>query len=163
MVGGVHRCSRGHISAPAHICQDSDLERAKKVVSKSKKHSIYTHFQKDRNCEVCSRTKMTRTPCRRRTGEAVPLAEKFGDLTMADHKVLKWDGESLNNHRYAVVVQDLAHSMDSIQSVQNEDFTRDGKEFTKVPRAITNVKSYFYGQLNGRSVMESPNFNTSSI
>ena len=31
--------------------------------------------------------KMTRAPCRRRTGEALPRAEKFGDLIMADHKV----------------------------------------------------------------------------
>ena len=32
----------------------------------------------------------------------------FGDLTTADHKVLSDNCESRNNHRYAVVVQDLA-------------------------------------------------------
>ena len=52
------------------------------------KHTVYTHFPEDRNCEICQRTKMTRTPCRRRSGGAVPRAEKFGDLTTADHKVL---------------------------------------------------------------------------
>ena len=36
--------------------------------------------QKTENCEVCLRTKMTRAPCRRRTGEAVPRAETFCDL-----------------------------------------------------------------------------------
>ena len=41
---------------------------------------FHTHFSKDRNCEVCLRTKMTRAPCRRCTGEAAPLAEKFGDF-----------------------------------------------------------------------------------
>ena len=41
------------VSAPAHISQDSNSERTTKVVSKSRKHSIYTHFPKDRNCEVC--------------------------------------------------------------------------------------------------------------
>ena len=51
---------------------------------------------------------MTRAPCRRRTGEALPRAEKFGDLMTADHKVLSEGCESRNNHRYAVVVQDLA-------------------------------------------------------
>ena len=30
------------------------------------KHSVYTHFPKDRNCEICQRTKITRAPCRRR-------------------------------------------------------------------------------------------------
>ena len=40
-------------------------------------HSMYTHFPKDRNCEICQRTKITRAPCRRRTGGAVPRAENF--------------------------------------------------------------------------------------
>ena len=60
-----------------------------------------TSFLKDRNSEVCKRTRMTRAPCRRRNGEgAVPRAEKFGELTTADHKV--FNGESRNSHRYAV-------------------------------------------------------------
>ena len=80
----------------------------RKVSSKSKKRSIYIHVPKDRNCEVCLRTKMTRAPCRRRTGEALPRVEKFGDWITADHKVPNDDGEYRNNHRYAVVVQDLA-------------------------------------------------------
>ena len=61
-----------------------------------------------RNCEVCLRTNITRAPCRRRNGGAVPRAEKFGDLITGDHKVLSEGCESRNNHRYAIVVQDLA-------------------------------------------------------
>ena len=38
------------------------------------KHSVYSHFPKDQNCEICERTKITRTPCRRRNGGAVPRA-----------------------------------------------------------------------------------------
>ena len=72
------------------------------------KHRIYTHFPKDRNCEICQRTKITRSPCRRRIGGAVPRAENFADLIAADHKVLGEGCEPRNNHRYAVVVQDLA-------------------------------------------------------
>ena len=90
----------------AHISHDSDSERPTKVASR--KHSIFTHFPKERNCEVCLWAKMTRAPCRRRTGEDVPRAEKFGDLITTNHKVLFEEGESRNNHRYAVVVQDLA-------------------------------------------------------
>ena len=37
-----------------------------------------------------------------------PRAENFGDLITADHKVLSESCESRNNHRYAIVVQDLA-------------------------------------------------------
>ena len=72
------------------------------------KHSVYTHFPRDRNCEICQRTKITRAPCRRRNGGAVPRAENFGDLITADHKVLSDNCESRKNHRYAIVVQDLA-------------------------------------------------------
>ena len=72
------------------------------------KHSVQTHFPKDRNCEICKRTKITRAPCRRRSGGAVLRAENFGDLITSDHKVLSESCESRNNHRYAVVLQDLA-------------------------------------------------------
>ena len=65
---------------------------------------VYPHFPKDRNCEIFQRTKITRAPCRRRIGRVVPRAENFG----ADHKVVSEGCESRNNHRYAVVVQDLA-------------------------------------------------------
>ena len=72
------------------------------------KHSVYTHFPKDQNCEICQRTKITRAPCRRRNGGAVPRAENFGDLITTNHKVLSDNCESRNNHRCAIVVQDLA-------------------------------------------------------
>ena len=143
--------------------QFSDSERPSNVVSKSRKHSFETHFPEDRNCQVCLQTKMTRPPCRRRTGKAPPRAEKFGDLITADHKVLNEEGESRNNLRHAVVVQDLATQW--IQSY----FTRDGKEFTKVPRAVTKAKTYLDAQILEvwkilwRYIKESSNFNTSSV
>ena len=52
--------------------------------------------------------KITRALCRRRNGGAVPRAENFDDLITADHTVLSENCESRNNHRYAVVVQDVA-------------------------------------------------------
>ena len=58
--------------------------------------------------QTCQRTKITRAPCRRRIGGVVPRAENVGDLKTADHKVLSESCESRNNHRYAIVVQDLA-------------------------------------------------------
>ena len=90
----------------ANTSRDSDSERSTKVAAR--KHGIKTHFPKDRSCEICTQTKITRAPCRRRTGEAAPRTENVGDLGTADHKVLNEGGESRNNHRYAVAVQDLA-------------------------------------------------------
>ena len=96
--GGSHASSSHEVSLEPTTRRREDLG----------KHNVHTHFPKDRNCEICTRTKITRAPCRRRNGEAVPRAANFGDLTTADHKVLSDNCESRNKHRYAVVVQDLA-------------------------------------------------------
>ena len=84
------------------------MEPRAKVELCSGKHIFFTHFPKHRNSDICLRTKITRAPCRRRAGTVVPKAENFGDVIMADHKVLSEGCESRHNHRYAVVVQDLA-------------------------------------------------------
>ena len=97
-----------HGDSHASSSHEDSLELTFKRREDFGKHSDYTHFLKDRNCEICKRTKITRAPCRRRNGEAALRAEKFGDLITADHKVLSDNCESRNNHRYAVVVQDLA-------------------------------------------------------
>ena len=71
-------------------------------------HSVQTHFPKDRNCDICMRTNITRASCRRRANAVMLRADIFGDLITADHKVPSEESESRNSHRYAVVVQDLA-------------------------------------------------------
>ena len=65
--------------------------------------SLKTEFSRS-----AQRTKITRARCKRRNGGTVLCAESFGDLITKDHKVLIEKCESRNNHRYAVVVQDLA-------------------------------------------------------
>ena len=94
--------------AHASSSHEVSLEPTTKRREDLGKHSVYTHFPKDRNCEICKRTRITMAPCRRRNGEAVPRAANFGDLITADHKVLSDSCESRNNHRYAVVVQNPA-------------------------------------------------------
>ena len=84
------------------------MESRAKVEPGSGKHGVYTHFPKDPNCGICLKTKITRASCRRRGGTVVPRREYFGDLITADHKILSEGCESRDNHRYAVVVQDLA-------------------------------------------------------
>ena len=49
---------------------------------------------------------MKRAHAGKRTNTHISRAEKFGDLITADHKMLNEEGESRNNHRYAVIVQD---------------------------------------------------------
>ena len=96
------------------------------------KHGVYTHLPKDRNCEICQRTKITRAPCRRRIGGAVPRAENFGDLITADHKVHSKGCESRNNHWYAIVVQDLATQWIQSYPCKSKTSQENGKELAKV-------------------------------
>ena len=136
------------ILVPAHISRDPDSDHPTRVVLKSGKHSIFTHFPNDRNCEVCLRTKVTRVLCRRRNREAALRADKFGDLVTADHKVFNEEDESRNNHRYAVVVQEFATQW--IQSCPCK--TKTSQETEKVSRKFlepSRKPSYLYGQFIG--------------
>ena len=63
-------------------------------------------------------------------------AGKFGDLLTADHKVLTEGGESRNNHRCAVVVQELA-----TQWIQ-KNFSGDGKEHESFSSRQKSQKSF---------------------
>ena len=78
---------------------------------------------------------------------------------VGDFKTVERKRESRNNHQFAAVVQNF-----TIQwklPVKNHNFTRDGEEFTKVRRAVTEAKSYSHGgffgiwQIFGRKIMES--------
>ena len=60
------------------------MEPRAKVELGSGKQSVHTHFPKDPNCDICLKTKITRSSCRRRAGTVVPRAEQFGDLITAD-------------------------------------------------------------------------------
>ena len=64
----------------ASSSHEASLEPIAKRREDLGKHNVHTHFPKDRNCEICKRTKITWAPCRRRNGEAVPRADNFGDF-----------------------------------------------------------------------------------
>ena len=120
-----------HRDSHASSSHEPSLEPAPTRSVDLGKHSVHTYLPKDRNCEICQRTKITRAPCRRRIGGAVARAEKFDYLITADHKVLSESCESRNNHRYAVVVQDLATQW--IQSYPcKKNFSGNTKELAKV-------------------------------
>ena len=109
-----------HRDPHANSSHEVSLEPTSKRREDLGNHSFYTHFPKDRNCEICQRTTITRAPCRRRKGGVVPREENCGDLTTADDKVLSEICESRNNHRYAVVVQELATQWIQAYSCKNK-------------------------------------------
>ena len=95
---------------------------------------ILIHIPKDRNCEVCKKSKITRTLCRKRSGNQVLCAENFGDVTTADHDVLSEGCESRNNHPCAVVVQDLATQWLQSYPCKTKSFQETDKSLQKVSR-----------------------------
>ena len=77
MVDGEIPLQGGSHASSSH---EASLEPITKRREDLGKHNVHTHFPKDRNCEICKRTKITRAPCRRRNGGAVLRAENFCDL-----------------------------------------------------------------------------------
>ena len=109
-----------------------------------------------------------RVPCRRRDEGSIPRAEKFGDLITADHKVLNEGRESWHNHRYAVVVQDLATQWINLNRVKNKIRRRRRRvyeSFQSRPRS----QSYWNGKFIGiwrilwKIIMDSLNVYTLSL
>ena len=135
----------------------------------SGKHSVFTHFPKDPYCDICLKTKIKRASCRRRAGTVVPRAEIFGDLITADHKVPSEESESRNNHRYAVVVQDLATQR--IQSYpcktkSSQETQRSLQEFlepSRKPKVIYTDNSLDIGKSCEESSLESLYVNTAQM
>ena len=97
------------------------------------KHSVYTHFPKDRNCENCQRTKLTRAPCRRRNGGAVPRAKKNWWLDHSRSQNSRWWMWISKQSPMCSCGARLSYSMDSIISMQNRNFTRNREKLAKVP------------------------------
>ena len=98
--------------------------RAKVV---SGKHSIF-NFPKDRNCDICLRTKITRASCRKRTGTVVPREENFGGLITADHKS-SWRRMRISKQSsIRCSCARLGNTVDTIMPMYNENFPGDPEE-----------------------------------
>ena len=128
-------------SVPAHrdaraSSPESSSEPQGKVVSGKPQH-LYS-LPEGPNCDICVGTKITKAPCRRRTGGVVPRAENVGDLITADHKVLN---ESRDNHRYAIVVQDLVTQWIQSYPCKTKNFSGHTNKVANVLGADEETKS----------------------
>ena len=133
-----------HGDSHASSSHDVSLEPTFKRCEDLCKHSVYSHSSKDRNCEICQWTKVTRAPCRRHIGGAVPRAVNYGDLITADQKVPSDNCESRNNHRYAVVVQDLATQWIQAYPCENKTSQETQEKLAKVPGTREEARSHLH-------------------
>ena len=95
--------------------------------------------------------------------------EKFGDLITADHRVLSEGGESRNNCRYAVVVQDLAtqwNQSNPCKTTSSQETQKGQQKFlepTRKPKVIYTDNSFGIRQSLWRSFLESLHVDTTQI
>ena len=112
----------------------------------SGKHSIFTHFPKDRNCAIYLGTKITRASCRRRNGTVVPRAEHSGDFIMRITK------SSVKDVNLDIIIGALwwyktwRNTVVTILPVQNKNFSGDPEEPNEVPGADEEAKSHLRGR-----------------
>ena len=134
------------LPAPAHIAHDSDSERPAKVALT--KRRVLTHFPKDRNYEVSRRKKMTRAHLQKTHWRRSTSSRKIWWLDNSRSQSPEWGVWIKKQSQIRCSGSRSCHSMDSILSVQNKkNFTGDGKEFTKVDRAVTKAESSWNGEL----------------
>ena len=134
------------------------MEPRAEVELGSGKHSVYTHFPKDPNRDICLKTKITR-----------PRAEHFGDLITADHKIISEESESRIDHRYAVVAQDLATQW--IQSYPcktktSQETHENLMKFLEPTRKPEVIKTWLFlriWQILWRTILESLQVNATQI
>ena len=92
-----------HRDSHASSSHESSLEPTPARGADSGEHSVYTH-SRDRPEDHTYKVSVQKTHWRSRTS----CQKIFGDLITADHKVLNEGCESRNNHRFTILVQDMA-------------------------------------------------------
>ena len=134
-----------HGDSHASSSDEASLEPIFKRREDLCKHSVYTHFPKDRNCEICKRTKNYKGPMQK-DAMAKPhlVLNIFCDLITADHKVLSDNCESRNNHRYAVVVQDLATRWMQAYPCKTKTSQENSKKLAKVLGARWEAQNHLH-------------------
>ena len=157
--GGSHASSSHEVSLEPTSTRREDLG----------KHNVHTHFPKDRNCEICQRTKITRGPCRRRKGEAVLRAEKFWWLdnsrSQGPNRQFRISKQSSICSRGA----GSSHSMDPGVSVQKTTSQEPQRSLQKFQEPDRKIKSHLHWQILAirqslwRSFLESLHVYTTSI
>ena len=123
--------------------------REQKLSPGSGKHSVYTYFSKDPNCDICLKTKITRASSRRRTGTVVPRVEHFcwfNNSRSQSSKWRKWIAEQTSICRSGTR---FGNTVDTVTPVQINIFPGDPEEPNEVLGASKETKSHLHRQFPG--------------
>ena len=96
------------------------------------KHSVSTHFPKDRNCEICQRTKITRGPVQKTQWRSRASCRKFWWLDNSRSQSSQWKLWISKQSSICNRGAGFGHPMDPVVSVHNKNFSGNTKELAKV-------------------------------
>ena len=121
-----------HRDSNASSSHGSPLEPSRSV--DLGKHSVETHFPKDRNFEICQKTKITRAPCRRRICRVAEdaFAESYFVQNFFGLQQITKFSVTARKLETNIDMQSWDHPMDPVISVQNQNFSENTKELAKV-------------------------------
>ena len=123
-----------HKNSHASSSHEPSLEPTPARSADLGKHSIYTHFPKDRNCEICQRTKITRP----RAEDALThwrtriSCRKFWWFDYSRSQSSQWRLWISKQSSICSRRAGLGHTMDPIVSVQNKNCSGNTEELAKV-------------------------------
>ena len=127
------------------------MESSAKVEPGPGKHGVYTHFPEEFRylLEDENNEGFFQKTCWYSRAQSGTF---FGDLITADHTILSEESESLNNHRYAVVVQDMATQWVQSYPCETKNFQETQKSLQKFlepnrkPKVIYTDNSLEFGK-----------------
>ena len=143
--------------APAHVSQDSDSERP-------------TKWQRNQGSTVfiltSRRTELAKSASEPKS-QGLLAKDALGKQYIGQKSLVTWQRLITKSSSRKVNLETITGTLSWYKILPLEDFTGDGEEFTKVPRAVTQGKTNSHRQFTGiwqilwRSIMESSNFYTS--
>ena len=131
-----------HRDSHASSSHGSSLEATPARSADLGKHSVYTHFPKGRNCEICQRTNITKAPCRRRICRVELRSEK---LVIRLQPITKLSVKDVNLETI-IDMQSWCKTWpnEPVVSVQHKNFSGKTKELAKVLGAEQEAKSHLH-------------------
>ena len=142
-----------------------EMKPSRKVVSG--KHSICTHFPKDRNCDICLKTKNNAGSLQKTCWYGRAQSGKFGWLDSSRSQSSEWWLWISKQSPIRCRGTRFGNSMDPITSAQNKNFKGNRKKPAKVRGADAETQSHLRWQFPRiwqslrRFILESLSVNTS--
>ena len=135
--------------AHAHISQDSDSGRPTKVVPKLRKHSIYTYFPKRPKLRSLLANPNDKGSLQETHWRSPTSSRQVWWFHDGWSQSLQWGGGITEQSPVRCPCSRSCHSMDSILSVQKQNFSGSPEEPNEVPGADEETKCHLHWQFLG--------------